>query len=76
LDLPRTITNCDEFALPAKTGKNRLYNILHAYACLDVEVGYSQGMNFIAGMLLLNIPEEEDAFWCLVSIMLPSKKSV
>jgi hypothetical protein len=30
-------------------------------------------MNFLAAMLLLNIPDEEDAFWCLVSIMMPSK---
>jgi hypothetical protein len=30
-------------------------------------------MNFLAAMLLLNIPDEEDAFWCLVSIMMPFK---
>lgn len=30
-------------------------------------------MNFIAAMLLLNIENEESAFWCLVSIMMPSK---
>ncbi len=30
-------------------------------------------MNFIAAILLLNIENEETAFWCLVSIMMPSK---
>jgi hypothetical protein len=73
VDLHRTITNCEEFKLAPDSGKNRLYNVLHAYSAVDPEVGYSQGMNFLAAMLLLNIPDEEDAFWCLVSIMMPSK---
>jgi Rab-GTPase-TBC domain len=28
-------------------------------------------MNFITAMLLLNIKDEEEAFWCLVMILLP-----
>ncbi len=50
-----------------------MYNILKAYTILDPEVGYTQGMNFIVGMLLMNIPDEEDVFWCLVYIMFPAK---
>ncbi len=30
-------------------------------------------MNFIAAMLLMNIHNEEDSFWCLVYIMFPKK---
>ena len=30
-------------------------------------------MNYIAGMILLNVQNEEDAFWCLVYILLPKK---
>jgi len=28
-------------------------------------------MNFITAMLLFNIDDEEDVFWCLVKIMMP-----
>jgi hypothetical protein len=70
-DLQRTVLEHAEFAIPPETGKNRLYNILNAYANIDSEVGYCQGMNFLAAMLLFNIIDEEDAFWCLVMIMMP-----
>jgi hypothetical protein len=32
-------------------------------------MGYNQGYNFIATLLLRFVPDEEDAFWCLVMIM-------
>jgi hypothetical protein len=44
---------------------------LNAYSNFDPEVGYCQGMNFIAAMLLLNINDEEDAFFCLIMILMP-----
>ena len=47
--------------------------MLKAYAALDPEVGYTQGMNFIVAMLLMFLHDEEDSFWCLVSIMFPKK---
>lgn len=36
-----------------------LFNVCKAYALYDSEVGYAQGMNFIAMPLLFNMPEEE-----------------
>ena len=30
-------------------------------------------MNFIVAMLLMNLHDEEDSFWCLVNIMFPKK---
>lgn len=39
-----------------------------AYAVYDTEVGYCQGLSFIAASLLLHMPEEE-AFCVLVSLM-------
>lgn len=47
--------------------------MLRAYFALDPDLGYTQGMNFIAAMLLMNIQDEEDSFWCLVYIMFPKK---
>lgn len=53
-------TNVDE-----GRGKKALRRILRAYSVYDSEVGYCQGMNFLAGMLLTLLPEEE-SFWMLV----------
>jgi hypothetical protein len=46
-------------------GKQALRRILRSYSLYDKEVGYCQGMNFVAGMLLTFMSEEE-AFWLLV----------
>ena len=45
-----------------------LRNVLLAYSVIDREIGYVQGMNFIAGMFVLH-QEEEDAFWSFYAIM-------
>ncbi|KAL9093438.1 MAG: hypothetical protein Q9159_000292 [Coniocarpon cinnabarinum] len=39
--------------------QNGLFGMCKAYALYDEEVGYAQGMNFIAMPLLFNMPEEE-----------------
>ncbi|KAL9183787.1 hypothetical protein ACHAXT_004643 [Thalassiosira profunda] len=49
-------------------GVASLRRLLYAYAIRDSEVGYCQGMNFCAGMMLTFMPEVE-AFWLLVAIM-------
>mmetsp|Transcript_25183 Transcript_25183/g.45375 ORF Transcript_25183/g.45375 Transcript_25183/m.45375 type:complete len:398 (-) Transcript_25183:1177-2370(-) len=49
-------------------GKQSLRRILRAYSVFDTEVGYCQGINFIAAMLLTFMPEEE-SFWTLVVVM-------
>ncbi|TKA64177.1 hypothetical protein B0A49_05973 [Cryomyces minteri] len=45
-----------------------LFGVCKAYALFDGDVGYAQGMNFIAMPLLFNMPEEE-AFCMLVRLM-------
>ncbi|KAL0042727.1 hypothetical protein WJX79_008895 [Trebouxia sp. C0005] len=50
------------------TGRSALRRILAAYARRNPSVGYCQGMNFIAGCLLLFM-DEEDTFWCLAIIV-------
>ena len=49
-------------------GQQLLFNVVHAYAVHDSEVGYSQGMNFLAAVLLLHMKQEQ-AFWVLVQLM-------
>ena len=51
-DLYRTLPGNKEFMLKSKTGKNRLFNVLKAYQAYDPQIGYCQGMNFLAAMLL------------------------
>ena len=46
-------------------GQARLRRVLKAYSTYDREIGYCQGMNFIAAMFLTLMPEER-AFWMLV----------
>jgi hypothetical protein len=46
-------------------GQAALRRVLRVYSYYDREVGYCQGMNFIAGMFLTFMSEEE-AFWLLV----------
>mmetsp|Transcript_17880 Transcript_17880/g.36840 ORF Transcript_17880/g.36840 Transcript_17880/m.36840 type:complete len:370 (-) Transcript_17880:110-1219(-) len=51
-----------------QSGQAALRRVLRAYSYYDREVGYCQGMNFIAGMFL-TLMNEEEAFWLLVSVM-------
>lgn len=46
-------------------GQSRLRRVLKAYSTYDREIGYCQGMNFIAAMFLTLVSEEK-AFWMLV----------
>ena len=39
-------------------------NVLESFHFANKELGYCQGMNFVAGILLLHMPEES-GFWCL-----------
>ena len=55
-------------ALGMGYGQGALRRVLRAYSAYDREVGYCQGMNFIAAMFLTFLTEEE-AFWLLVVVM-------
>ena len=43
--------------------------MLQAYAALDAEVNYCQGMNFLAALMLTWLPREAEAFGALVLVM-------
>ena len=67
-DIDRTFPGHEMFDRETGTGQGSLWNVLRAYAVYDVDVGYCQGMNFVAS-LFLTFVAEEDAFWMLVAIM-------
>lgn len=52
----------------ATGGQASLRRVLRAYSVYDKDVGYCQGMNFIAAMFITFVSEEE-AFWMLVAVM-------
>ncbi|CAG4948854.1 unnamed protein product [Parnassius apollo] len=68
IDLGRTFPKHSYFAAALGPGQLALYNILKAYSLLDPDVGYCQGLSFVAGVLLLHM-EEADAFVLLRHLM-------
>ncbi len=66
-DVQRTFPSTRRFH--SEEGQTQLRNVLRAYAAYDPEVAYCQGMNFIAGLLLLYMPSEAHAFAALVVLM-------
>ncbi|XP_044080648.1 TBC1 domain family member 1 isoform X3 [Neovison vison] len=68
IDLGRTFPTHPYFSAQLGAGQLSLYNILKAYSLLDQEVGYCQGLSFVAGILLLHMGEEE-AFTMLKFLM-------
>ncbi|PVV00090.1 hypothetical protein BB559_000144 [Furculomyces boomerangus] len=68
-DIPRSFPNHSLFYDESCGGQDSLRNILLAYAHYNPEVGYCQGMNQLAGFLMIvGIPETE-AFWTLAAIL-------
>ena len=61
-DVNRTFPNHTFFCSPS--AKDSVRRVLLAYSIRNPSVGYCQSMNFIVGILLLHMAEEE-AFWIL-----------
>ncbi|KKZ66829.1 hypothetical protein EMCG_07434 [[Emmonsia] crescens] len=67
MDIHRTLT--DNVFFRKGPGVQKLNEVLLAYSRRNPDVGYCQGMNLIAGSLLLIMPTAEDAFWVLASLI-------
>ncbi|KAL1923059.1 uncharacterized protein VTP21DRAFT_9435 [Calcarisporiella thermophila] len=63
-DISRTFPDHEYFKLKDGPGQVGLFNVLRAYSLYDEEIGYCQGLAFVVGPLLLNMPEEET--FCLL----------
>uniref|UniRef100_A0A4W3I9C3 TBC1 domain family member 2 n=1 Tax=Callorhinchus milii TaxID=7868 RepID=A0A4W3I9C3_CALMI len=68
LDLLRTLTNNKHFTSLSSEMVLKLRRVLLAYSWQNPDIGYCQGLNRLAAIALLILPEE-DAFWCLVAIV-------
>jgi len=66
--LGRTFPSHPYFSAQLGHGQLCLFNILKAYSVLDEEVGYCQGLSFVAGILLMHM-KEQDAFDTLKFMM-------
>ena len=53
--LGRTFPNHNYFEKELGSGQLALFNVLKAYSLLDDEVGYCQGLSFVAGLLLVHV---------------------
>uniref|UniRef100_A0A0B6ZMW0 Growth hormone-regulated TBC protein 1 n=1 Tax=Arion vulgaris TaxID=1028688 RepID=A0A0B6ZMW0_9EUPU len=49
--------------------QNPLKNVLEAISLSNPHLGYCQGMNFVAGILLLIMKNEEKAFWLMDTLI-------
>ncbi|KAI5237269.1 TBC1 domain family member 2B isoform X1 [Manis pentadactyla] len=68
LDLLRTLPSNKHYARPTSEGIQKLRSVLLAFSWRNPDIGYCQGLNRLAAVALLYL-EQEDAFWCLVTIV-------
>ncbi|XP_019194372.1 PREDICTED: TBC1 domain family member 2A-like [Ipomoea nil] len=66
-DLPRTFPGHPWLDTPE--GHAALRRVLVGYSFRDSEVGYCQGLNYVAALLLLVMKTEEEAFWMLAVLL-------
>ena len=67
-DVTRTFNSHVFFKDKFGRGQKALFLVLKALALSDSEVGYTQGMGFVAAMFLTYM-DQEDTFACLVGLM-------
>ena len=70
-DLSRCFPHHDLFKDAEGEGQKMLGTVLKAYSLYDTEIGYCQGMAFVAGVLLMNMPVK-DAFCVFVRYVIIS----
>ncbi|XP_054888316.1 growth hormone-regulated TBC protein 1-A-like [Poeciliopsis prolifica] len=69
-DMHRTFPDNILFKSRAEEGLQKvLFNVLLAYGHHNQTVGYCQGMNFIAGYLIIITKDEETSFWLMDALL-------
>ncbi|KJE88919.1 lyncein, variant [Capsaspora owczarzaki ATCC 30864] len=69
VDIGRTFPSHPFFRDPEGNGQQALLNMMKAYSIHDPQLGYCQGLTFVAGCFLLNLNNEYDAFIVLLYVM-------
>ncbi|XP_063069910.1 growth hormone-regulated TBC protein 1-A-like isoform X2 [Engraulis encrasicolus] len=70
LDMHRTFPDNVLFRSSSESClQTALYNVLLAYGHHNKDVGYCQGMNFIAGYLIIITKDEEKSFWLMDALL-------
>ena len=67
LDITRTFPYLDFYK--KEENRKKLERILKAFVRRNATIGYSQGLNFIVGRLLMVLEDEEKAFWVFTQII-------
>lgn len=67
-DLNRTFPEIKMFREKGGYGQMKLGRVLRAYSAYDIQVGYCQGLTFLAGPLLLHM-DDRSAFCTLIQLM-------
>lgn len=67
-DLNRTFPEIKMFREKGGYGQMKLGRVLRAYAAYDIQVGYCQGLTFLAGPLLLHM-DDRSAFCTMIQLM-------
>jgi hypothetical protein len=68
-DLPRTFPHLNEFFEQVQTIAESLREILHAFCAYRPEIGYVQGMSYIAGAILLHFGSPHECFKVFCNLM-------
>ena len=68
-DVYRTFSDLHMFTENPNTGHNKLFNVLKAYSLYDEDVGYTQGMGFIAALVIYVLEDEALAWTAFVKIL-------
>jgi TBC1 domain family member 10 len=72
-DVPRTFSGLKLFDKNPSSGGNSLFNLLKAYSIYDPDVGYTQGMSFIAALILMLFDQDEAVAWTVFVKILSEK---
>lgn len=70
LDLPRTFPELAFFHAEGSPYEDLLREVLEAFIYLRPDIGYSQGMSFLAAVLILYIDDPSDVFACFANMLL------
>ena len=70
MDVRRTLPSLLLFGKRGEPFYDQCRDVLEVYRCYRPDVGYVQGMSYIAAMLCLHIPDNEyDCFLCLANLL-------